>query len=190
MIGKPIQTLYNGYKFRSRLEARWAVFFDACNIKYLYEPEGYDLGKEGWYLPDFWVPMHPADVDYYPGAGFFIEIKPTEPSDTHRCILSALSLATGHSSYLLWGEVGLYADGYVFSDNKGYLKTVPKESQGFEVSGFNDTIDLMLTCLYWQTSDSDFPKCSRISEATLKARQARFEHGETPQYQTQRRYIK
>ncbi|MCB6994492.1 hypothetical protein LI177_13475 [bacterium 210820-DFI.6.37] len=27
---KAIQTEYKGYRFRSRLEARWAVFFDAC----------------------------------------------------------------------------------------------------------------------------------------------------------------
>ena len=26
---KPIQTRYKGFNFRSRLEARWAVFFDA-----------------------------------------------------------------------------------------------------------------------------------------------------------------
>ncbi len=37
---KAIDTVYNGYKFRSRLEARWAVFFDAAGIKYEYEPEG------------------------------------------------------------------------------------------------------------------------------------------------------
>ena len=29
---KAIQTEYNGYLFRSRLEARWAVFFDACGV--------------------------------------------------------------------------------------------------------------------------------------------------------------
>lgn len=50
---KPIETEYNGYKFRSRLEARWAVFFDAIEIPYEYEPEGYEL-KSGWYLPDFY----------------------------------------------------------------------------------------------------------------------------------------
>jgi hypothetical protein len=50
---KAIQTKYNGYHFRSRLEARWAVFFDTLGIKYLYENEGYDLGELGWYLPDF-----------------------------------------------------------------------------------------------------------------------------------------
>lgn len=42
---KAIQTEYKGYLFRSRLEARWAVFFDACGIAWEYEPEGYDLGN-------------------------------------------------------------------------------------------------------------------------------------------------
>ena len=36
---KPIPTVYKGYRFRSRLEARWAVFFDACGAKWEYEPE-------------------------------------------------------------------------------------------------------------------------------------------------------
>ena len=55
---KAIETIYNGYRFRSRLEARWAVFFDEIGIKYEYEKEGYDLGKLGWYLPDFWLPEY------------------------------------------------------------------------------------------------------------------------------------
>lgn len=50
---KPIQTFYKGYRFRSRLEARWAVFFDACGVKWEYEPEGFDLGNGLYYLPDF-----------------------------------------------------------------------------------------------------------------------------------------
>lgn len=50
---KPIPTVYKGYRFRSRLEARWAVFFDVCGVKWEYEPEGYDLGNGISYLPDF-----------------------------------------------------------------------------------------------------------------------------------------
>lgn len=53
---KPIETVYNGYRFRSRTEARWAVFFDALGLKWEYEKEGFDLGKAGCYLPDFWLP--------------------------------------------------------------------------------------------------------------------------------------
>lgn len=52
---KPIETYYKGYRFRSRAEARWAVFFDACNVEWEYEPEGYDLGNGLYYLPDFLV---------------------------------------------------------------------------------------------------------------------------------------
>ena len=52
---KAIQTKYKGYIFRSRLEARWAVFFDELGVKYEYETEGYDLGELGWYLPDFYL---------------------------------------------------------------------------------------------------------------------------------------
>ena len=64
---KPIETLYNGYRFRSRLEARWAVFFDAAGIEYQYEPEGFEhCGCR--YLPDF----------YLPEFGLYVEVKPSK----------------------------------------------------------------------------------------------------------------
>lgn len=50
---KPIETEYKGYKFRSRLEARWAIFFDEIGAKWEYEPEGYRLKDGTYYLPDF-----------------------------------------------------------------------------------------------------------------------------------------
>jgi len=53
---KAIETVYNGYRFRSRLEARWAVFFDALGVEYQYEPEGLELEEQGRYLPDFYIP--------------------------------------------------------------------------------------------------------------------------------------
>ena len=53
---KPIETVYKGYRFRSRLEARWAVFFDNLGILWEYEKEGFDLGEGIYYLPDFWLP--------------------------------------------------------------------------------------------------------------------------------------
>lgn len=48
-----IPTEYKGYRFRSRLEARWAVFFDACRVSWEYEPEGFALPNGQFYLPDF-----------------------------------------------------------------------------------------------------------------------------------------
>lgn len=63
---KPIETFYNGYRFRSRLEARWAVFFDAADIEYEYEPEGFELEDGTRYLPDFYLPEYE----------WYVEIKP------------------------------------------------------------------------------------------------------------------
>jgi hypothetical protein len=80
----PIQTVYNGYRFRSRLEARWAVFFDAIGMKYEYEPEGYDLGDGVRYLPDFYLP------DY----NCFAEVKANEPTEAELDKMSRLVLLT------------------------------------------------------------------------------------------------
>ena len=52
---KVIETKYNGYHFRSRLEARWAVFFDVLGIIYEYEKEGFKFDGNK-YLPDFYLP--------------------------------------------------------------------------------------------------------------------------------------
>ena len=57
---KAIETIYKGYRFRSRLEARWAVGFDAMRIAWTYESEGYEKqfsnGRMERYLPDFYLP--------------------------------------------------------------------------------------------------------------------------------------
>lgn len=50
-----IETEYRGIRFRSRLEARWAVFFDVAGIEWKYETEGYEVDGHR-YLPDFWLP--------------------------------------------------------------------------------------------------------------------------------------
>ena len=52
---KAIETEYNGYRFRSRLEARWAVALDEMGVEWQYEHEGFDLDGV-YYLPDFYLP--------------------------------------------------------------------------------------------------------------------------------------
>lgn len=52
---RAIETHYAGHRFRSRLEARWAVFFDTLGIEWEYEAQGYE-SEAGRYLPDFWLP--------------------------------------------------------------------------------------------------------------------------------------
>jgi hypothetical protein len=70
---KAIETRYKGYHFRSRLEARWAVFFDHLGLRWQFEPEGFDLTEHGlgYYLPDFFLP----DQNYW------IEVKPDNFND-------------------------------------------------------------------------------------------------------------
>jgi hypothetical protein len=67
-LSKVIETKYNGYNFRSRTEARWAVFFDALEVDYQYEPNGFKLPNGEYYLPDFYLPEF--------GGGGYFEVKP------------------------------------------------------------------------------------------------------------------
>lgn len=94
---QPIPTLYRGVSFRSRLEARWAVFYDALGIEWQYEPEGYSL-PHGPYLPDFWLPQIAA----------FIEIKPPGLGHREGCFVLCADLAeaTGKSVVCFSREVG------------------------------------------------------------------------------------
>lgn len=61
-----IKTWYKGTYFKSRLEAKWAVYFDELGLKWIYEHEGFETPR-GWYLPDF----------YFPDLQIFAEVKPS-----------------------------------------------------------------------------------------------------------------
>ena len=60
---KAIPTAYRGTNYRSRLEARWAAFFDLCEWDAEYEPVDF----QGW-IPDFAL-LGERDVVY-------VEVKP------------------------------------------------------------------------------------------------------------------
>ena len=49
------RTTWNGCTFRSRAEARWAVFFEMCDVEWEYEPEGVVFDDNTSYLPDFLI---------------------------------------------------------------------------------------------------------------------------------------
>lgn len=69
---KAIETRYKGYHFRSRLEARWAVFFDALGVKWTYEEEGFENDYGDRYLPDFTITQKRRIGD---DLKFFAEVK-------------------------------------------------------------------------------------------------------------------
>lgn len=72
-----IPTPYRGHVMRSRLEARWAAFFDVLGLPWDYEPQGYELDGLR-YLPDFWLPtVRSRGVS----GGIYFEVKPEAPTE-------------------------------------------------------------------------------------------------------------
>ena len=61
VVQHAIETVYRGYEFRSRLEAKWAAFFDLCDWTWAYEP----VDLNGW-IPDFALGEHPVYVEVKP----------------------------------------------------------------------------------------------------------------------------
>jgi hypothetical protein len=86
---KAIDTEYKGYKFRSRLEARFAVYLDALNASWEYEKEGYSLPVNGNYLPDFLISSFPKCSKQ-----FWLEVKATKPTQTEIHKLRELCVLT------------------------------------------------------------------------------------------------
>lgn len=173
---KPIETVYNGYRFRSRLEARWAVFFDLLGIKYEYEKEGYDLGKLGWYLPDFWLPYQSYFEGEYRPHGLWLEIKGNEPTEHEKQKLIALSQFTGHFGRL---AVGLPGSGNIYCAS-GITSLFFVKYENISIGGekynlkpldhlyvsFEELFDLALNVIL-------------IPRAAELAKSARFEFGES-----------
>lgn len=164
---KAIETLYKGYRFRSRTEARWAVFFDHLDWKWEYEAEGYHL-PSGPYLPDF----------YFPEINTYAEVKgqPFTEKEKQKC--KELSMQT----YSLLGE-----DHYVYV----FMLVGPPEVAMYD--SYNQGEECCPGCflkpdnkfypVYWGGRAEDF--YMDLNPAVQAALSARFEHGQRPQ-KTQR----
>jgi hypothetical protein len=107
---KPMETIYDGHRFRSRLEARWAFFFNAVGIKYVYEMDRYPLpgASVPTYLPDFWLPYSKETSTWskYRGYGHWFEVKGVDPTEEEIESLLDLSILTGHNGILVVGLPG------------------------------------------------------------------------------------
>ena len=189
---KAIETVYNGYRFRSRLEARWAVFFDAAGIKYEYEPEGFDLSGGVKYLPDF----------YLPSVERWIEIKGSPLTDSEmekvEMFCEALdeegvkfNIFIGSPEVETFGSCGVAGiKGFSYewkSSNTKHISSndhvlvdgplFPEYVQFFNPNLTQNDIGTRFFPSIWVPKDK---KARTIINAAIKARQARFEHGETP----------
>lgn len=168
-IIKPIETVYKGYRFRSRLEARWAFFFDCIDMHWEYELEGFDLGALGYYLPDFWFP----DFDCWGEVKFksFTQKEYNKAASLPQGCLILDGMPTTYKAYWLTkrpdGEIATYSEYNKKSPNLyGHQVVLPiSAAKGRWWFLYGEHIDG-----YWL---SDAPENA--------ARAARFEHGETPQ---------
>lgn len=159
---KAIETRYKGYRMRSRLEARWGVFFDAVGIKWEYEKQGYDLGKAGRYLPDFWLSC-PTSADL--NAGYWLEIKGAEPTNDELDKVVALAEFTKRISMLVHGLPGQNLLYYARHDG----------CHGFCMSDqVDDQVWFSLFCLVSLFSY----RTGSLDMGIEAARSARFEYGE------------
>lgn len=198
---KPIETVYNGYRFRSRLEARWAVFFDAAGIEYEYEPEGFHTKSGINYLPDF----------YLPEDEFYVEVKPNRPGADKEIKDAIMATCFNEKTLLVLREIPYDKECNLWWFPVYYLHPITRDITGcrvtilgddtgcyfernlydgmkaqlafpFGVHGIKDCIAINDTEL---NQSDDFPcrdafEYSGVSNCLLVARQARFEHGETP----------
>lgn len=117
---KPLPSIYEGTYFRSRLEARWAAYFDMIGVTWQYEPESYDLDQGNGV--DSYEISKQCGIDMYEVAGpslytpdflccddgFFVEIKPNK-SDLKRATkkLSKLAKLTKKPAFCLVGPPSL-----------------------------------------------------------------------------------
>ncbi len=195
---KAIQTEYKGYRFRSRLEARWAVFFDTLGVKWEYEPEGYDLGNGIYYLPDFL--LHDVTVNhglFRRHCDIYVEVKGVMTDEDARKIIRFSDLGyddenRGGVSKTAVLVVGNIPEGESMQDIMWHMQDVAYAGKSPYYYNF-ETIDGDYFAAYpgvdkhgtftlfgddcsytWSMNEKATERAYRV------ARQARFEHGETP----------
>lgn len=194
-----IETVYRGYRFRSRLEARWAVFFDALGLPFEYEKEGFDLGDGTWYLPDFWLPALKLWVEIKGELDFIDHENSTTYSyfshpviqlmrsfrDNQQWPVACIIGQPGEHSicFFAWdetpGSFGCYEDHNSFwcVSNGRVTLNVNVKSPSREIHADIQAESLLEHFTY--ARDYGYV-VEPIENALLHARQARFEHGEKP----------
>lgn len=176
---KPIETRAYGHRFRSRLEARWAVAFTEARIEWQYEPEGFDLGEAGFYLPDFWLPQ----------VSMWAEVKPNRPTDDELRKAHALARQSGKPCLLLIGQPAAHAYWAIEDDMR--LSTVlladgteitAMDYCPFEGSDYHRDEGRFFGCSGANPLDFPMPDDPGFGShpAIEAALSARFEHGESP----------
>lgn len=180
---KAIETRYAGCKFRSRLEARWAVFFDTLGVSWEYEPQGFILSDGTYYLPDFlltdcgtWVEVKgaesalneklmvlaAAELPLLPGSG---------ENGPRLLILGPIPDVTRQRPINTFGEIGDLIWTGLNPDPEGV-------GFGHYYKNHRPWWDYVLSPLWLTPAISESEHMYDAEDAYIAARSARFEHGE------------
>ena len=192
---KPIQTYYDGHWFRSRLEARWAVVFNALGVPYEYEPEGFDLGNGLYYLPDFRVKCYGCrgGIERKP-FDLYIEVKGKMTAEDAEKIKNFAQWYDEETCIPYEGRYPLLIVDRIPGEGLATDIDLSYDSIGFDLYPFNyETIDgdhfgaypaaTRDGKFYLFGADSNYinnADADRMENAYRIARCARFEHGERP----------
>lgn len=181
-IIKAIETRYDGYRFRSRLEARWAVFFNNLGLRYEYELEGYELESGDRYLPDFYLPELAVHLEAKPHKDLSTkELRKILGfgCDGNKPLLLAVGSPAPDALYLIDRRT---MPPYEELESEEPEKTTAVFWQLLEDYGAVTFGELPLEAAGWRVLyRSQSPNTEyALSGAFLAARQARFEHGENP----------
>ena len=171
MQPRAIETRYSGCRFRSRLEARWAVYLNAIKAKWVYEPEGFVLSDGTHYLPDFFV--YRWDSDENPAArdwGYWLEVKAVAPTDAELAALHRLCVESGHKGFLAFGK---FPNPTVYSISN--TERAPALNEALWL-----THHLPATTARWPEGMTGDQCHSAHGAARIAAAEARFEHGDRP----------
>lgn len=98
---KALPTWFDGVRFRSRLEAQWAVFFTVAGIPWRYEESGYKM-PGGCYRPDFRLYEF---VDDYPHIPTYFEVKGAEPPSAALDLMAKFAEERRCCLYLAVGDI-------------------------------------------------------------------------------------
>lgn len=165
---KPIQTRYAGHFFRSRLEARWARYFDALKIQWEYEPEGFDMDGVN-YLPDFYLPQ----VDLWAEVKPSWEDKALSEEELKKIVL--LSAHTGKGVILLQGRPNLHSYVcYTVTLVDGEIKILSEYLAVNDYHNYFVTEKRFFVCM---EDDGDYPVTEGTINACSAANCARYEWG-------------
>ena len=123
-IPQVLPTAHGGWHFRSRLEARWAVFMTVLKVPFVYEIHAFDVDysnqelkqsfapprtqgsaraggrRQHYYTPDYWLPAQGGR------GGIFLEIKGAYPTVLEVTKAAKLAEITRSPVYVFFGPMG------------------------------------------------------------------------------------